>query len=97
MKDDVLSPAAVVCLVVLQSAADNEEAAAHTHTSPPSPPTLQEGFHGSAVGHVDGPSSGVGGEGGVCATGQQETHHLDVVVLHGVMQRPDEQHKTKSL
>lgn len=52
--------------------------------------TLQEGFHGSAVGHVDWSSSGVGSEGGVGAGGQQEANHLHVVVLHGVVQRPDE-------
>lgn len=54
------------------------------------PLTLEEGFHGSAVGHVDWSSPGVGGEGGVGAACQQEAHHLHMVVLHGVVQRPDE-------
>lgn len=57
-----------------------------------SPPlTFQEGFHGSAVGHVDGRPARVGGEGGVGATGQQKAHNLHVVVLHSVMQRPKSQ------
>ena len=41
------------------------------------------------MGHVDWSSSRVGGEGRVGAAGQQETHHLHVVVLHGVMQRSE--------
>ena len=41
------------------------------------------------MGHVDWSSSRVGGECRVGAAGQQETHHLHVVVLHGVMQRSE--------
>lgn len=60
-----------------------------------SPPTFQEGFHGSAVGHVDGCPARVGGEGGVGAASQQESHNLQVVVLHGVVQRPESQEEKK--
>lgn len=43
------------------------------------------------MGHVNGRPARVGGEGGVGAAGQQKTHNLQVVVLHGVVQRPDSQ------
>lgn len=59
-------------------------------------PTLQKGFHGSTVGHVDWCSSWVGGESGVGATGQQEAHHLHVVVFHSVMKRPDEEAESRT-
>lgn len=69
----------------------------HTHTYLLPPRTFQEGFHGSTVGHVDWPSPRVGGEGGVGAAGQQETHHLHVVVLHGIMQRSKTENRINPL
>ncbi|PWA13797.1 hypothetical protein CCH79_00016910, partial [Gambusia affinis] len=51
-----------------------------------------EGFHGSAVGHAERPSPRVRGEGRVGAAGQQEADHLQMVVFHGVVKRPEQKH-----
>lgn len=61
------------------------------------PLTLQEGFHCGAVGHVDWSSSGIGGEGRVGAAGQQEAHHLHVVVLDGVVQGSETDGSTENI
>lgn len=55
--------------------------------------TLQEGFHGSAVGHAERPAPRVRGEGRVGAAGQQEADHLQMVVFHSVMKRPEQKHR----
>lgn len=40
------------------------------------------------MGHLQQAAAGVGGQGGVGAVGQQDPHHVQVVVLHSVVDRP---------
>lgn len=50
--------------------------------------TAQEGPHGFAAGQLYGRLAGVGGQGGIGAVRQQQPHRLEVIIDHGVMDRP---------
>lgn len=50
--------------------------------------TGEEALHAVAVGHLQQPAARVRGQGGVGAVGQQDAHDVQVVVLHGVVNRP---------
>lgn len=51
--------------------------------------TSEETLHGFAVGHLQEAATRVRGEGGVGAVRQQDANHVQVVVLHGVVNRPE--------
>lgn len=50
--------------------------------------TSEETLHGFAVGHLQEAAARVRGQGGVGAVRQQDANHVQVVVLHGVVDRP---------
>lgn len=55
--------------------------------------TSEEALHAVTVSHLEKAAAGVRGQGGVGSVGQQHPHHVQVVVLHGVVNRPARRQK----
>ena len=59
--------------------------------------TREEPLHAVAVGHFQEATARVRGQSGVGSIRQQDSHHIQVVVLHGIVDRPGhtKQHRLK--
>lgn len=49
--------------------------------------TSEEPLHAVTVGHLEQATARIRGQGGVSAIRQQDSHHVQVVILHGIMNR----------
>lgn len=47
--------------------------------------TGEEALHAVTVGHFQETPAGIRGQGGVSSVGQQDPHHIQVIVLHSVV------------